>query len=407
MNLQTTPMRWPATWKDPAAVARLSGTGIDRILLDAGADLGSVAAAAQKAGIVVADPAASPAGVRIVKGEWPGIQLSQHGGDGSSAGPTGVPWVDSNGWKVRLEAALHPRDAVWVEATPKAPRLATGAYTLAVADAAAHGGRWIVSLDDALAAAIAAGDEQALTRWKELTAATGFFASRAAWAGDTPQAVVGVISTFTGANEFLSHEVLNLLARANQQYRILVKGSSPDYSGLRALLYVDPDPLPPDLHGQMLTFAAAGGLLIVGPKWGGSTGALVHDGEHPRYDIHAAGKGRIAIAKAPPEDPFLLASDSVVLVSHRYELLRFWNCGAVGSFLTASADRKRTLAQLVFYANRGPSDASVRITGRYRSANLWTMESPAPRKLEVHGAGDGIEVHLPAMNQYAAIELEV
>jgi len=399
-------MRWPVAWKDHTALDRLHGTGIDCLLIDKGADLEGIASAARQAGLTVVDSAAPPDGVRIVKGDWPGVQTSQGGGDHASAGPTGEPWVDSNGWKIRLESALHPKDAIWVDAPPKAPRLAAGAYPLAIADAAAYGGRLIVTLDDALAAGIDSRNVQALDQWKALTDAAAFFAGRTAWAGDPPQAVIGVLSNFSGANEFLTHELLNLLARTNQQYRILIKGSELDCAGLRALIHVDPDPLPPELRSQMLAFASAGGLLIVGPQWHGSTGALVRE-EHPRYDIHVAGKGRIAIARTAPDDPYVLANDSVVLVSHRYELLRFWNCGAVGSYLTAAPDRKRAVAHLIFYANRGPADATVRVTGRYRSANLWTLDRATPRPLEIHPAGDGVEVHLPQVNQYAAIELEV
>lgn len=398
-------MRWPVTWKDPAALGLLKGAAIDCLLMEKG--LEPVAAAARQMGLTVVDPAAPPEGIRIVKGDWPGIRLPQGAGGHGGAGPTGVPWVDANGWKVRVESALHPRDTIWIDAPPTAPFLAAGAYALAIADAASHGGRWIVTLKDAQAAAIAAGNAPALERWKEVTTATAFFAGRsAASSAYTPQAVVGVVSSFTGEDEFLSHEVLNLLSRANQQYRVLVKSAPFDPQGLRALLYVDGGPIAPELRSRLMAFASAGGLLIVGPKWGGSTGAPVRDLDHPRYEIHQAGKGRIAIAKADAEDPYLVANDSVVLVSHRYELFRFWNCGAVGSYLTVSADRKHALAHLLFYANRGPSDATVRITGRYRSANLWTLDRAESRSVELHTVGDGVEVHLPQVNQYAAIELE-
>lgn len=403
------PMRWPSSWTTAAALARLNGTGIDCLVIENTPALEPVTHAARGAGITVVDPAGPPEGVRIVTGEWPGIAASREGNGHTSAGPTGEPWVDSNGWKIRLERALHAEADIWVAATPPRRILSAGAYRLAIADAATYGGRWMVTLDDELTAGIAAENAQAIERWKALTAATSFFAGRTRGRDYAPRAVIGILSTFAGANEFLSHELLNLLARTNQQYRILVKGASAelDCRGLRALLYVDNDPLPPELRSQLLSFAAAGGLLIVGPKWHGSSGAPVRDVEHPRYDVHAAGKGRIAIAKAEPEDPYRLANDSVVLVSHRYELLRFWNCGAVGSYLTASPDGKSAVAQLIFYADRGPADATVRITGRHRSANLSTLDRAAPRPLELHPAGDGLEVHLPQVDQYAAIELEV
>jgi hypothetical protein len=395
MNPQLSPMRWPSAWKDPAALGLLEGSGIDYLMMPRGADLGAVADQARQRGLAVGDDA--PSGARAVKGEWPGVQVSRSGGDGASAGPTGVPWVDSNGWKVRLEAALNPGCSIWVEFAPQATRLTVGAYALAVADAAAHGGRWIVTLDDDLAARVAKSDRMALERWKEVTSATRFFAHHAAWETCPACAVVGVVSDFAGPNEFLTHELLNLLARANQQFTIVPKNGAHSFSGLRALLYVDADAPAPPLRREMLAFADAGGLLIAGPVWG----APAAGGENPRWDIRPRGKGQIAIARTQPEDPYLLASDSLVLVSHRYDLLRFWNAGAVGSYMSASAGR--TVAQLVFYASQGPRDATVGFAGRYRSARLWTLDAQEPRRLDLHA---GMEIHLPPVNQYAAIELE-
>jgi hypothetical protein len=404
MNRQWIPMRWPVTWKDPAALGLLEGTKISCLLLEKGADLGPIADAAARAGITIADANAA----RVVKGDWPGVQMSAHGGDRASAGPTGAPWVDSNGWKVRLEAALDPGSSVWVDAPPEAPRLAAGAYPLAVADAAAHGGRWIVTLDDALAAGIANAQARALDRWKELGAATAFFSGHAAWLDCEPMAVTGVVSDFAGPNEFLSRELLNLLARANQQFRIILKDSAgrSSFQGLRALLYADAAAPAPGLRREVLAFVEAGGLLIAGPQWGpiGGAGDLVAG--HPRYNVRPLGKGRIAAAKSEPDDPYILADDSVLLVSHRYELLRFWNAGAVGSYLTAAPDGKSAVAHLIFYASQGPRDASVRIAGRYRSARLWTLDRAEPRRMELHADRDGVELHLPPVNQYAAIELE-
>ena len=391
-------MRWPASWKDPAALALLKGTAIDYLLIEPSADLGPIAAEAAKLGVAAGGV---PPGVRVIEGEWPGIQHSRDGG--ASAGPTGVPWVDSNGWKVRLEAALHPGVTIWVSAAPKARE---GSYLLAAADAASHGGQWIVTLDDDFAAAIAKKNAAALARWQNLGAATARLAVHSAWYDYPARAVIGVVSDFTGADEFLSQELLNLLARTNQQYRILVKSAPADFKGLRALLYADAAAPDPPLRRAMLGFVQSGGLMIAGPSWGAAEGTAVRDLEHPRYDVRALGKGRIAIARAGADDPYLLANDSVVLVSHRYDLLRFWNAGAVGSYLTASPDGSRSVAHLLFYADRGPTDASLRIAGRYRSAMLWTLDRDEPRRLEAHPDKDGVELHLPLVNQYAAIELE-
>ncbi len=400
-------MRWPGSWKSPSAVGLLKGTPINWLLFDKDAALAPVIEQAKQAGLHVAEMASPPAGVALLAGEWPGVAMGR-GGGGASAGPTGVPWVDTNSWKIRLELARRPGADIWVDAPPKGARIFASSYRTAIADSAAFGGRWIISLDAQLAAGIADSKADALATWKGIAEAAGFFATRKQWPAYLPEAVVGVVSDFAGDNEFLGQELLNLIGRTNQQYAVLLKTglTTAALRGLRALIYADAQPPAAGLRKQILDFVSAGGLLITGPKWGVPPGTPAAD-EHPRYAARTLGKGRLAIAKEVPDDPYVLAQDSALLISHRYELVRFWNGGAVGSYLTVAPDRKRAVAHLLFYADRGPDKASVRIVGRYRKASLWTPDRPEPRPVEMEIQKDAVELHLPAVAQYAAAELEV
>jgi hypothetical protein len=398
-------MRWPGSWKSPSAVGLLKGTPINWLLIDKDPSLAPVIEQAKQSGIQVAEIAAPPAGVAILPGEWPGVAMAR--GGASNAGPTGVPWVDTNSWKIRLEALRRPGINIWIDAAPKSARVSASSYRTAIADSAAHGGRWIISLDAQLAAGLSDNNPNALAAWKQITAVAGFFSQPKPWAAYVPEAIVGVISDFAGDNEFMGQELLNLIGRTNQQYVALLKTKLPatPFRGLRAVIYADAQPPAPELRKQILDFVSAGGLLITGPKWGVPPGAPARD-EHPRYTNRTLGKGRVAFAKADPDDPFVLANDSVILISHRYELLRFWNGGAVGSYLTVSADRKRAVAHLFFYSDRGPDNASVRIVGRWRKASLWSPDRQDPRPVEMEIQKDAVELHLPQVAQYAAAELE-
>ena len=400
-------MRWPGSWKSPSAIGLLKGTPINWLLVDRGAGLGAVVEEAKRAGLEVAEMASPPGGVDLIAGEWPGVALSR-GGDGASAGPTGVPWVDSNSWKIRLEAARRPGADIWVDAPPKGVGVRPSSYRMAIADAAAHGGRWVISLDAQLAGGLVDGKADALRTWQEMAGTAAFFAKRRPWAEYLPEAVVGVISGFAGEDEFMGQELLNLIGRTNQQYAVLVKTSLPEtaFRGLRAVIYVDAQPPSADVRARILDFVSGGGLLIAGPKWGAPPGTAGRDA-HPGYAIRRLGKGRLAIARKDPDDPYALANDSEVLVSHRYELLRFWNGGAVGSYLTVAPHRKRAVAHLLFYADQGADHVSVRIAGRWRKAGLWTADREGPRPVEMEIQQDAVELHLPVVEQYAAAELEV
>lgn len=403
-------MRWPDTWKDPAALDLLKGTAIDYLLIAKGDEFAGVRSRAPQLGIQVGDPDTAPAGVQILKGAWPGVQMARGGGQGASAGPTGVPWVDSNGWAIRLNGALHPGTAAWVNAPPADNAYITAdSYLIAIADSAAYGGRWIVSLDPPLAQGLAARRSASLATWNKLTAAAGFFAAHKNWADYTPVALAGVVSDFTGDNEFFSHELLNLMGRAGLHYRILPKDkiSASSFESLRAVSYTDETPPGADLRKRILEFVQAGGILIAAPKWGEVTGTPVSGAQQPGYSVRALGKGKIALAEDAPVDPFSWAADAALLVSHRYDLVRFWNSGAACSFFTMAPDRKQALVHLLFYAARGPDSATVRIAGRYRAARASTVDDPKVANLAIEAQGDAVEVHLPQVSQYVALELDI
>lgn len=398
MNVEATPFRWPGSWTDPGFVDLLKDTAVNLILVAPDAAFDAVRSRARELGIATA--AEPPTGVVVVTGAWPGVKSSRGGGNTTEAGPTGVPWVDSNGWLVRLTRAQHPDAAVWVDAPPKDRRFFTPAsYELAVADAAAHGGRWILTLDPTLAAQIKA-DHPA---WKRLLSAARYFADRPGLARYTPAAVVGIVSDFAGPNEFMGQELLNLLARAGQHYRIITK-SKPDFAGLRALIYADKEAPDPALRKQVLAFVEAGGLLIAGPVWGQTPGRA-EPADHPRFSLRAVGKGRIALAASEPDDPWLLANDSVVLVSHRYDLVRCFNGGSFATYYSHSPDRRQSLVHLFYYADRGPTEGSVRIAGKYRAAMMSTVEQPDPKPVPAEFGKEWVEVHLPPVPPYVVLVL--
>jgi hypothetical protein len=123
--------------------------------------------------------------------------------------------------------------------------------------------------------------------------------------------------------------------------------------------------------------------------------------------VRAIGKGRIALADDIPADPYSWAADAAVLVSHRYDLVRFWNSGAARSFYTMSPQRKQAVVHLLFFAERGPDSATVRVAGRFRAVRGSTVDAPRIEELAMQSQGDGVEVRLPQVSQYVALELDV
>jgi hypothetical protein len=405
------PVRWPAEWRDPGALELVKDTPLGCLLFPSAEGFQNIIERARREGFTICEGASLPARVEMAKGEWPGVRMARGHGDASS-GPTGAPWIDSNGWLVRLTRAQKPGCQVWIAADPpqstEIKRLPQ--HLVAVADGAAHGGRWVISLDKGMAEGLAAGKPEFADHWKRMMGAPAFFEEHREWSAWPADAVLGIVSSFSGDNEFFSHEVLNLAARTDVSYSILEKGSlKPEaLRGLRAVLYPDSDAPSAELRRTILDFVERGGLLIAGPQWGEAPGTRAKDDEHPRYAILRYGKGRIAMAHKDPDDPYQLAQDAQILVSHRYDLVRFFNGFALGSYFTWSPDRKRALVHAINYlGGAGGDPVTAHIAGRFRSAKLWSFAHAGAQPLEMAVRKEAVEVYLPRLPVYGGIELEV
>jgi hypothetical protein len=341
---------------------------------------------------------------------WPGVASRQD--SGTSAGPTGVPWLDSNGWYIQL-ARARSRSGIWVMFDPPGGRTVVPAqsYPMAVYDSEAAGGRWVISLDDTLRAGLAEGERAAQQTWKGIAAATAFFQKHNAWRSYLPLGNVGVVSDFSGANFEVSGEILNLMSRKGALYRVVWKqtaGAQP-FTGLKALVYADGAPPSSELRRTILAFVASGGLLVTGPKWG-SEGKSLGPDVHPRFDVRALGKGRLAVAKEDLADPYQFSIDAQILLSHANDQVRLFGSGASGGYhLTGPADGKSSLLQLVTYASaRGTGQMAVWVDRNVRGNRLWSIQAPEPAPAtQVAGEYGGTEFHVASMPAYAALELTV
>jgi hypothetical protein len=414
------PLRWPSAWVDPALLGLLEGTPFNCLAMEWNAALAPVAAKARAAGlglVAIGNEAARSAGagaglaappeslLMASDSVWPGIAAQENGAELS--GPTANPWIDSNGWLLRLAKARSPRKTVWLMFEPPgAPRVLTlENYLRAIADTGAWGGRWVVSLDSDLRGGLARGDAKALASWKAIAAAVRFFEQRRAWSVLEPLGVVGVVSDFKGPNETASGEILNLLGRRNLAYRILEASPTVALAGFRALIYVDQGVPAPQLRSKLLAFAEQGGLLLAGAKWDRTVGKPTGM-DHPRVDVRQVGKGRIAISKASEPDPFMIARDVHMLLGRTYDVARFFNLSAFLSYCAASPDGTQEVVQIVSFAIRFASDvATAWVPGKYASARQWSLGAEGPAPIEMVSENGGTSLLLPPVPVYAGVEL--
>lgn len=394
------PIKWPhePDWKRPEALSILEKSPVNCILL-AKADEGLSAAAAKMGVQVITTPPAT----MISEPVWPGVKRSDRGNE-TSAGPTGPPWVDSNGWAVALAHAKAPGKPVWVPAEPPSDRvLRPENFAIAIADAEMYGGRWVVSLDAPTRKGLLSGESQARETWQTIGKTLTYFREqRKTWADARPLAKFGVMSDFAGENEFLGQEVLNLSARRYLAYRIVMPDAS-DLAGLAGLLWIDQRAPAGEALIRLKSFVAGGGTLILPASAAHMSDGLTQRGRHDTgYRMYPSGKGFIAVAPEPWTDPYVVATDAHRILGRRHDAFRLWNVGASNAYTLMNG--QRTLGQVVNYTGRAIGHPMSLWISRSAKSARFRDAFGRDETLAVTSKNGGVEVSVPPFSCYAAIE---
>jgi hypothetical protein len=421
------PMEWPVAWKSADRLAVLDGAPINCLWLGPGAAVEpGFKEAAQKRGLICLDAASSSVVWRPLKdvdwnspapvigisdGVWPKLQF--RAGRGSElAGPTGTPWLDANGWLIQLARARGPGKTIWVKSNPPAANDILGGpdYLLALNEARVYGAQRPVWISSQHAGELASGGPAARQIWISMTQALEWWEKHRDWANWTPLSSLLVVSTFTGADRYMGGEALNLCSRRNLPFEPMEtdRVTPAALAGKKAVLWVNHAPAAVAQLAALQSFVAGGGALVV-PR---ATGDQIVskqplDETHPRFDLFAVGKGKLAVAKGEWRDPFLLALDAHLLMSRRFDQVRLFNAGSLSYHRVASPDRKRSVVHLLNYARGAPAHrVSMQILPDTARASFTSLGKTAAEPLELRREGQGQEVSLPAVEVYAAVELE-
>ncbi|HMD96415.1 MAG TPA: hypothetical protein VKM93_03665 [Terriglobia bacterium] len=342
---------------------------------------------------------------------WPGLRLETMEGDTGIAGPTGVPWVDSNGWFSLLAHELTAGKALWLDCDPPASSSAShpANYGLAIADSRAYGSRWIVSLDDKLRAALVKTNSQAMEVWGKLCETLVFFERHRDWQAFRSQGVLAVISDFRGDNASLSQEVLNLLNRRQVQFLIVERARtlSAALDGLKAILWLDEEAPTSQQRSKLFDFVRKGeGLVITAAYWGPPDVKAIKKDTYPGYALYNVGKGLIAVTEAGFQDPYQVAVDAHLLVSRRNDLVRLYNPASTNCRSSTDPGNRKRLVQILNYSANPADLVTLWMNTRSHSARLWWPESKDPLQVQGADATPGTEFGLPPIFAYCALEFE-
>jgi hypothetical protein len=405
---------WTEGSVDPnAAVAAAKTAGLTAIALQnykGKSDFPVIISASREtAALITTAPA-----LAVADNVWPGIAPSATPSN-ASAGPTGLPWLDSNGWYVRLVRA-HYQGPLWMLFDPpKGEVVVPGRYANSICDTQMCGARWVISLDDSLCAGLISGSAAAKSTLQDMGKALAFFEQHKDWNSYRTVGIVGVISDFAGENFDMSGEVLNLSLRRDLQVQAIWKlqAMTQPFIGLKALVYLDTAAPAPELRSKIMTFVNQGGLLMTSPGWGAVQGTSIDPDFPCMFDVKSVGKGRVAVARSNSIDPWQVAVDGQMVVSFRHDLYKYFNTGSSGSTaVSLSPNGEKSLLQGLAFSDRtsgGPR--TIWVPQKYRSATCHVIGSAAtPAIAEAAEEYPGFEYHLPveiSFVSYLAMEFEI
>jgi len=355
--------RWD--WLEPAAVPYLREAGITQLLV-AGNTPPEFRTACEQAGIRMV--AGAPPGVQfITEGSWPRLNpmvQTSPGGDKVTAGASGEPWIEANGWLILYHRTRAAQPVLLAYDAPKEGRLRPGSLELAVAEAASFGGQFALKLDERLRRGLVEAQPRVVAEWKRVAEQLKF-AEGVVFRG-VPAANIAVVAD---ALEPVA-EVLNLLARRNHPFLVLPRGG--DLQAAMAKKYVlviaiAQPPLPPAKAAPAKPASARAPIIVQRKE--------VLDPEAFVAEMRKRMTGRRLYA----------LSNAETIISYPWRL-----------------EDGRLALHLVNYAIDPLLEVRLRPAVKFSRALLFTPEDAAPRPLAARAG----EVVIPEMNVSAVVVLE-
>jgi hypothetical protein len=322
------------------------------------------------------------------QGVWPGIEIA-HGDDKSH--PTGGAWINTNTGVLRFLRSAT-RSPVWIGNAPPEGREVTGTdYLRAIADAAAVGARWVLTLDPKFFARLESGDTGARADWVRIQEHLRFYERHRDWREWRTWSELALLQDIE-SGALVTGNLMDMLAVMNTPVRAMpsraLNGAALD--GTKVAIVVNPQAYTQAQQELIRRFAESGGKVVTGPpgwKMPVPEGAkITFDREHYK-----------AIEAIWPE----LHS----AVNRKNFAARLFNVSGTLSYLQFSPERKRALLNLVNYTDYPVDSITAFVQGRYRRATLYAP-GQEPVRLNVYDAPEGTGVEITAVASCAAILLE-
>jgi hypothetical protein len=350
--------------------------------------------------------------VALDTGLWPGISRGASGGrDDDTTSASREPWVDANGFWIAYLRAMYPHSApvLAYEATEKSSGLKADrmvpydSLTLALVEARAMGGNYILSVEPNYRKALLRDEPRAIEAWKQLGAAAKWCNEhRALFAAEPMPTITQLVEPGHETPEFA-----NLMYRRNASPRLTATIPAPAKDVLTVVTTGMRGVSP-----RVLDHARQGAVVVTDDAsekaWWRVPGLKQVKEQEDRI-FYALGKGTVVAYKDAVADPSEHALDVIDFVTHPNRAIRIWNAPSV------IAVASKNVARLLNYGNsavRGPgggggrgNEIQTRLQGVYRKATLLRPGYP-PAELPAARRGTTTEVYVPAFERVAAVVFE-
>ena len=350
-------------------------------------------------------------GLLAVKaGVWPGARASARNADGSfSVGASQRAWVDANGYLVAWTKALFPDRAPLLAYLPdsdagisKGQVIAYDSLELALIDAWAAGGNYLLAPDAAYRNALLSGDPAATAAWSELGRTARWLKENQRLLreptlstitvlvepGDTTAEIAALMFRQSGSPELLSTQRVPLPEASRRPIVVAAGIGSPS----------------PDLGRRLLAHASAGASLVIdggdASSWWKAPGVKAARQFQDR-GFYTLGAGRILVYKESIVDPGDFALDVLDLAARRRPV-RLWDASAVIGMASQAQDRAKLTLRLVNYGSPTRGDIMAQVRGIYNSATLLRPGQPSIT-LRTCRRGANTDVLVPGFRRVAMV----
>ena len=357
------------------------------------------------------DDVSGEAAVVVKDGVWSGAAMPERA-ESVIAGATVRPWVNANGSRIGYLRALYPdrppilgysADAEAGVKPDKPPALAS--LELALIDAWAAGGNYVLTLTSEHRQQLLSGKQDALAVWQSLGRTARWLREHVAL---LRQPVLPNITLLVERGDTTA-ELASLMYRQNASPRLVDAAHPPEPDPGHCAVLVAAGIRAPNAAAadRILAHAEAGATVVTdttgADAWWRKKGWKPERAFEDRT-FYSAGRGRLVVYAQAIQDPGEFAFDMIDLAGANRPV-RLWDNGAVIALSSSKATGEAVLRAV----NYGPPFHSMeilaQISGHFSSARLLRPEAPAT-SLRIAKRGSNSEIALPGLNLLSVVKFE-